>query len=77
MRRAGRGELDVNRINRRTIDAVVRQLPGGSAPGSIIANLTLGFWVHLSDRLREAEIWRTALYRAWPRGTTAGNFRGD
>lgn len=43
MRRSGRGELDVNRINRRTIDTVVRQLPGDAAPGSIIANLTLGF----------------------------------
>lgn len=69
MRRAGRGELDVNRINRRTIDAVARQLPENAAPGSIIANLTLGFWVHLSDRSRETTIWRTALYRAWPRGT--------
>lgn len=76
MRRAGRGELDVNRINRRTIDAVVRQLPEGSAPGSIIANLTLGFWVHLSDRSREAEIWRTALYRAWPRGTNRRELQG-
>lgn len=69
MRRAGRGELDVNRINRRTIDAVARQLPENAAPGSIIANLTLGFWVHLSDRSRETTIWRTTLYRAWPRGT--------
>lgn len=70
MRRSERGELDINRINRRTIDAVARQLPENTVPGSIIANLTLGFWVHLSDRSREATIWRTALYRAWPRGTS-------
>ena len=32
-----------------------------------MAGLTLGFWVHLADRSRE--LWRTGLYRAWPRGT--------
>lgn len=69
MRRSKRGALDANRINRRTIDAVVDRLPSGASTGSIVANLTLGFWVHLSDRSREAVIWRTALYRAWPRGT--------
>lgn len=70
MRKSGHGELDVNRINRKTIDAVVRQLPAGATPGSIIAHLTLGFWVHLSDRSRETVIWRTALFRAWPKGTS-------
>lgn len=69
MRRSARGELDVNRINRKAIDAVVERLSGNAAPGSIISNLTLGFWVHLSDRSREAVIWRSALYRVWPKGT--------
>lgn len=69
MRKARKGELDVNRINRKVIDAVIGRLPSGTPSGSIVANLTLGFWVHLSDRSREAVIWRTALYRAWPKGT--------
>ena len=69
MRKSERGELDANRINRKAIDAVVGRLPGDATPGSIVSNLTLGFWVHLSDRSREAVIWRTALYRAWPKGT--------
>lgn len=69
MRTSARGELDANRINRKAIDAVVRRLPNNATPGSIVSNLTLGFWVHLSDRSREAVIWRTALYRAWPKGT--------
>lgn len=69
MRKSKRGELDANRINRKTIDAVVDRLPPDASAGSIVANLTLGFWVHLSDRSRETAIWRTALYRAWPKGT--------
>ena len=69
MRKSKRGTLDANRINRKTIDAVVDRLPSGAGTGSIVANLTLGFWVHLTDRSREAAIWRTVLYRAWPKGT--------
>ena len=56
-------------INRKIIDAAVEKLPAGLTTGQLVSNLTLGFWVHLADRSREAAIWRTALYRAWPRGT--------
>lgn len=69
MRKAARGELDLNRINRKIIDAAVEKLPAGFTTGQLVSNLTLGFWVHLADRSREAAIWRTALYRTWPRGT--------
>lgn len=69
MRKSARGMLDSNRINRRTIDAAVDGLPKGFSTGSLVAGLTLGFWVHLSDRSREAVIWRSGLYRAWPKGT--------
>ena len=69
MRKSAKGMLDSNRINRNTIDAVVTGLPKGYSIGSLVAGLTLGFWVHLSDRSREAVIWRSGLYRAWPRGT--------
>lgn len=70
MRKSAHGTLDANRINRKTIDAVADQLPDGAPRGSVVAGLTLGFWVHLSDRSREAVIWRTALFRAWPRGAS-------
>ena len=60
MRKSKRRTLDANRINRKTIDAVVDRLPPDASTGAIVANLTLGFWVHLSDRSREAAIWRTA-----------------
>lgn len=69
MRSAARGQLDVNRINRKIIDDAVARLRPGFTSGSLVASLTLGFWVHLSDRSREAVIWRTGLYRAWPKGT--------
>ena len=68
MRKSGRGELDANYTNRHIIDAAAG-LPRGFPHGALVASLTLGFWVHLTDRSREAAIWRTCLYRAWPKGT--------
>ena len=69
MRKSARGMLDSNRINRKAIDAAVDGLSKGFSTGSLVAGLTLGFWVHLSDRSREAVIWRSGLYKAWPKGT--------
>lgn len=69
MRKSKHGELDVNRINRKIIDSAVDGLPSGFTMGSLVARLTLGFWVHLTDRSRESELWRTNLYLAWLKGT--------
>lgn len=69
LRKSAHGEVDVNRINRKIIDTTVGGLPAGFSNGDLVSSLTLGFWVHLSDRSREAVIWRTGLYRAWPKGT--------
>lgn len=69
VRRSGRGEVDVNRVNRKIIDVAAGGLPDGFSPGDLVSGLTLGFWVHLTDRSREAVIWRTGLYAAWPKGT--------
>ena len=66
---ASPGMRDSNRINRKTIDAAVSSLPRGFTAGSLVAGLTLGFWVHLADRSREAVMWRSGLYLAWPKGT--------
>ncbi|RGJ69085.1 hypothetical protein DXD49_03025 [Collinsella sp. TM05-38] len=68
-RKSASGMLDSNRINRKTIDAAASSLPSGFTTGSLVAGLTLGFWVHLADRSREAVIWRSGLYLAWPKGT--------
>ena len=69
MRASKLGELDANRINRKTIDDTIQRLSANATPSSIVSHLTLGFWVHLSDRSREEAIWRTALFQAWPKGT--------
>jgi len=69
MRASKRGPLDINRINRRIIDSASASLPKGHGHDDLVAALTLGFWVHLTDRSREQEIWRTNLYLAWPKGT--------
>ena len=69
MRKSGRGELDANYMNRRIIDGAAAGLPKEFPHGALVASLTLGFWVHLTDRSRETVIWRTHLYRAWPKGT--------
>ena len=64
-----KGTVDVNRINRKIIDVAVNGLPEGFSSGDLVSNLTLGFWVHLTDRSREAVSWRTGLYDAWTKGT--------
>lgn len=69
MRNRGGEQLDANRINRKIIDTAVKGLGPGGMHGGLVAELTLGFWVHLTDRSREAMIWRTYLWKAWPRGT--------
>lgn len=52
MRKSGKGTVDVNRINRKIIDVAVNGLPEGFSSGDLVSNLTLGFWVHLTDRSR-------------------------
>lgn len=69
VRRSGKGSVDVNRVNRKIIDIAVSDLPAGFSTDDLVSDLTLGFWVHLTDRSREAVIWRTGLYSAWPKGT--------
>ena len=69
VRTSGKGSVDVNRVNRKIIDVAASELPDGFSTGDLVSNLTLGFWVHLTDRSREAIIWRTGLYAAWPKGT--------
>lgn len=64
-----RGKADANDVNRKIIDRATKGLTPGYSAGQLVSSLTLGFWVHLTDRSREAVIWRTCLHRAWPKGT--------
>ena len=64
-----RGKADANDVNRKIIDRAAKGLTPGYSAGQLVSSLTLGFWVHLTGRNREAVIWRTCLHHAWPRGT--------
>jgi len=72
--RTVRGQrLDVNTPNRAAITAAVRKSGGSSgtaAPGSVVAELTFGFWEHLADAAHEQTVWIPYLHRGWPTGTS-------
>ncbi len=48
--------VDANRINRKSIDRLAGNLGADATLDNVIANLTLGFWTHLSDRNHECGI---------------------
>ena len=50
-------ERDVNLVNRRSIEQARARAHDPSDPNQVISNLTLGFWVHMSDRMHEREVW--------------------
>ena len=68
MRRNSRGALrDLNTINRRLIDeAAVRR---GRNPDDVVPGLMFGFWMHMTDRGHERDVWIAHLHHAWPSGT--------
>lgn len=68
MRTNSRGAVrDLNSINRKLIDqAVLRK--GWNADG-VVSDLTFGFWMHLTDRSHERDVWIPHLHKAWPAGT--------
>ena len=68
MRRNARGALrDLNSINRRLIDeAVMRK---GRNPDAVASSLTFGFWMHMTDRSHERDVWIPHLHSVWPAGT--------
>ena len=60
---------DVNMVNRRAVDDASRRAHDPLDPNQVIAGLMLGFWVHMTDRSRERDLWIPYLHRAWPAGT--------
>lgn len=62
--------VDVNARNRKTIQEATRRVGGSAAaPGSIIAELSFGFWRHCTDAAHEKALWVPYLHRAWPKRT--------
>ena len=60
---------DVNLVNRRAVAEARSNAHDKDDSNQVIANLTLGFWAHLTDRSRERDLWIPYLYAAWPKGT--------
>ncbi len=63
-------ERDVNLVNRRSIEQARARAHDPSDPNQVISNLTLGFWVHMSDRMHEREVWIPYLHQTWPSPTS-------
>ena len=60
---------DVNLVNRRAVCEARSNAHDRENPDQVVANLMLGFWVHLTDRSRERDLWIPYLHAAWPKGT--------
>lgn len=58
---------DVNYLNRRTVDAAIRACGGVHAtPGKVMAELSFGFWRHLTSASHEKTVWVPYLHHAYP-----------
>ena len=69
-RRNSSGRLfDANALNRSSIRSAAPAYRGSSQPGKTIANLSFGFWAHLTDKAHERILWIPYLHHAWPVGT--------
>jgi hypothetical protein len=44
----------------------------GRTHGHVVANLSLGYWVSLSERFRDDTHWTPLLHKAYPAGTSRG-----
>ncbi len=61
---------DVNYLNRRAVDAAIRKCGGTKAtPGKVIAELSFGFWRHLTAASHEKTLWVPYLHHAYPAKT--------
>lgn len=61
--------FDANALNRSLIEEARHGHSGKLGPDSTIANLSFGFWAHLTDKAHERALWIPYLHHAWPSGT--------
>ena len=70
-RRASSGaQFDANALNRKNIEAAKMKDDGERYPDRTIANLSFGFWAHMTDRAHERVLWIPIVHHAWPMGTS-------
>lgn len=61
--------FDANALNRASIRGATPSNVESIQPGRTIANLSFGFWAHLTDKAHERILWIPYLHHAWPAGT--------
>lgn len=61
--------FDANALNRSLIAEASCGPRGTLGPDSTIANLSFGFWAHLTDKAHERALWIPYLHHVWPAGT--------
>ena len=61
--------FDANALNRASIRNATPPHTPSPQPGKTIANLSFGFWAHLTDKAHERALWIPYLHHAWPVGT--------
>lgn len=65
---------DLNHRNRESIDEARRRIRSlNPSPGQVIAELSFGFWRHLTNTAHEKTLWVPYLNHAFPRGTSRKN----
>jgi len=59
--------MDLNGLNRAYVAEAIRKLGGlgVATPGRILASLTFGFWVSMTSRAREEDLWVQHISRAF------------
>ncbi|MGL4304673.1 MAG: Abi family protein [Mycobacteriaceae bacterium] len=61
---------DVNYLNRKSVDSAINKSGKGNAqPGKVIAELSFGFWSHLTSNASEKVLWLPYIYHSYPAGT--------
>ena len=60
------GSIDANALNREQISKARRRFRGRECShDDLVAELSLGFWAHLTDRAHERDLWIPILHKAW------------
>lgn len=69
-RRDGRKKtIDVNALNRRSIDEAIGRVKSEVTAGKVIAELPFGFWRHCTDSALDETLWIPFLNQAFSKGT--------
>lgn len=64
------GSIDANALNREQVSRAMRRFRGRNCShDDLVAELSLGFWAHLTDRAHERDLWIPILHKAWAPGS--------